>query len=86
MMLYVDFERFVVGVVVVVVELDWYLCLFLQYQTDDFGEASNREERRIERMIRKTGRDIYRLRKTKTTGVGGRPPGDIISFKWVPKS
>ena len=51
-----------------------------QYQTDDFGEASNREERRIERMIRKTGRDIYRLRKTKTS-IAGKQPGDIISFK-----
>ena len=55
--------------------------ILFQYQTDDFGEASNREERRIERMIRKTGRDIYRLRKTKTSGGSGRPPGDIISFK-----
>ena len=53
---------------------------FFQYQTDDIGEASNREERRIERMIRKTGRDIYRLRKTKMA-IGGKQSGDIISFK-----
>jgi hypothetical protein len=31
-------------------------------------------------MIRKTGRDIYRLRKTKTA-MGGRMAGDLISFK-----
>ena len=28
-------------------------------------EAQSREERRIEKMIRRTGRDIYKLRKTK---------------------
>ena len=54
-----------------------------QYQTDDIGEASNREERRIERMIRKTGRDIYRLRKTKMS-MAGKQTGDFISFKWGP--
>jgi hypothetical protein len=54
--------------------------LLFQYQTDDIGEASNREERRIERMIRKTGRDIYRLRKTKMA-ITGKQTGDLISFK-----
>ncbi len=42
-------------------------------------QEKSKEEKHLEKMIRKTGREIYRLRKTKASK-GGL---DKHSFRWV---
>ena len=50
----------------------------LQFQSESFGAVSkSHEEKRVEKMIRKTGRDIYKLRKTRVA----RGEMDVHSFK-----
>ncbi len=44
----------------------------------DTQEAQSQEERRVDRMLRKTSRDIYRLRKTRTASRGQL---DMQAFK-----
>ncbi len=52
--------------------------LMHQVQTDAGLDAMSWEERRVEKLLRKTGRDIYRLRKTRTTSKGQL---DVQAFK-----
>ncbi|XP_059079146.1 protein kibra-like isoform X2 [Tigriopus californicus] len=47
-------------------------------QTDNQSVSKSKEEKRIEKMLRKTDRDIYKLRKMKTASKGQL---DILAFK-----
>ena len=53
-------------------------CYLFQFQAENYGDlGKSYEERRVEKMIRKTGRDIYKLRKTRVA----RGQLDVHSFK-----
>jgi len=52
--------------------------LLSKFQPESYGAVGkSHEERRVEKMIRKTGRDIYKLRKTRVA----RGEMDVHSFK-----
>lgn len=53
----------------------------LKTEVDEAAAATTntREDRRVEKMLRRTGREIYRLRKSKTASKG-QP--DVHAFRW----
>merc|ERR1719273_1665524 len=52
--------------------------LLTKFHSESYGTVGkSHEERRVEKMIRKTGRDIYKLRKTRVA----RGQMDVHSFK-----
>ena len=54
-----------------------YIIFQFQSETCGSGVSKSHEERKVEKMIRKTGRDIYKLRKTRVA----RGEMDVHSFK-----
>ena len=55
------------------------LIVFVKPQADKKKEEKTIEERKLEKLVRRTSREIYRLRKSKA----GKGQLDVISFKYV---